>query len=644
MQTGRGERQLVQDRDVRLVLGSYSPSRVQRTNSNPRMTAPAKAKPVFVSAMALLCLCAVASYLSFAYFRAGERWVAHTQDVRVATGDVDAVINNAARERMSYMLTGNADGLERYHAAAQSIRDRIATLKSMVSDNALQSANVNELEQAVQSRLQVWEDSIARKQAGAAIDPVQVMTQNFELARRCAEASARIQAEEGRLLAERTAIAHRRFLLSSGLVVGSFAIAILLLLFYYRLLHEELRLREAAEHTANEAYAREAALRQEEQRFRLFVEAVKDYAIFTLDANGRVSSWNEGAARLKGYEAAEIIGRHFSCFFPAEDIERGKPQHEIEITAKEGRFEDEGWRVRKDGTRFWASVVLTAIRNSAGEVIGYAKVTRDFTDRMKAQEELRHANVELLKEVTERKVAETRLASSEKSLRELSRHLLRSQDEERRRIGRDLHDSLGQSLAVLKMNLDSLQMSLQSKGDAAAQVLDPCVLLADEVLREVRTISYLLYPPMLEEMGLKSAISWYLEGFSKRSGIQTTLEAAPNFDRLLPEAELAFFRILQEALTNVHRHSGSATAKIRLALADGWASMEIRDNGKGMPPTLLEQSGEDWMGSLGVGLRGMNERMRQLGGKLDVASTEQGTTVTASVPAESPQANLERTA
>ena len=626
------------------MLGLRSPAPLQRASFTPQMITPAQAKPVFVSAIALLCLCAVASYMSFVYFRASERWVAHTQDVRVTTGEVDAAIGNAGRERMTYMLTGNPEALVRYQAETNHIRDRITVLKTMVSDNPQQSANVSELEQAVQVRLQVWEDSIARKQAGATIDPVQVMTQNFDLSRRCAEASARVQAEEGKLLAERQAIAHRRFLLSSALVVGSFAIAILLLLFYYRLLHEELRLREAAEHTANEAYAREAALRQEEQRFRLFVEAVKDYAIFTLDANGRVSSWNEGAARLKGWEAAEIIGRNFSCFFPAKDVEQGKPQKELEMAANEGRFEDEGWRVRKDGSRFWANVMVTAIRNSAGEVIGYAKVTRDFTDRMKAQDDLRRANVDLLKEVTERKVAETRLASSEKSLRELSRHLLRSQDEERRRIGRDLHDSLGQSLAVLKMNLDSLQMSIQSRGDGTAQALDPCVLLADEVLREVRTISYLLYPPMLEEMGLKSAIPWYLEGFSKRSGIQTTLDVAPNFDRLLPEAELAFFRILQEALTNVHRHSGSATANIRLAVADGWASMEIQDNGKGMPQTLLEQSGEDWMGSLGVGLRGMNERMRQLGGKLEVASTEQGTSVTASVPAERPETKFERTA
>ena len=611
---------------------------------NPRMRTSVKARPIFLLAIGLLCLCALASYLSVRDFRASERWVSHTQNVRVITGEVDSAIGNAARERMSYMLTGSPDSLAHFHEGTAQVADRIRTLKSKVADSARQTANVNELQQAFESRLRVWEDGISRKQAGQKIDPVQVMAQNFDLSRRCAEASAQIQAEERRLLGAREQVAHQRFVLTSVVVVGSFVIAVLLLLFYNRLLHEELRLRQDTERAANDAYTREAALRSEEERFRLFIEAVKDYAIFTLDAQGRVSSWNQGAARLKGYEAAEIIGRHFSCFFPAEDVELGKPQQELETASREGRFEYEGWRVRKDGSRFWANVVVTAIRSNAGEVIGFVKVTRDFTERMKGQEELRSANVELLKEVAERKLAESRLANSERSLRELSLHLLRSQEEERRRIGRDLHDSLGQSLAVLKMNLDSLQMSTQAKRDGVSPMLEPCVLLAEEALREVRTISYLLYPPMLEEMGLRSAIQWYLDGFSNRSGIQTTLEASPNFDRLAPEVELAFFRILQEALTNVHRHSGSQTANIKLSIDEGWASMEIHDNGKGIPTNLLEQSGEDWMGSLGVGLRGMNERMRQLGGKLDVRSTDLGTTVTASVPAEAMRAKLERTA
>lgn len=128
----------------------------------------------------------------------------------------------------------------------------------------------------------------------------------------------------------------------------------------------------------------EAELRQSEERFRLLVDSVQDYAIFRLDTDGRVATWNAGAERIKGYTAAEIIGRHFSAFFNSEDLVAGKPAKELEIAQREGRAEDEGWRVRKDGSLFWANVVITALRNEAGELVGYAKITRDMTDKRKA--------------------------------------------------------------------------------------------------------------------------------------------------------------------------------------------------------------------------------------------------------------------
>src|SRR6266446_2221668 len=201
---------------------------------------------------------------------------------------------------------------------------------------------------------------------------------------------------------------------------------------------------------------------------------------------------------------------------------------ELEVAAKEGRFEDEGWRIRKDGSRFWASVIITAIRDDAGKLIGFGKVTRDFTERMRAQDALRQ-------EITERREAQRRLYDSEKSLRQLSKHLLRTQDEERRRIGRELHDSLGQSLA---------------------------------------------------------AIPWYLDGFSARSGIVTTFEVGDAFNRLHPDSELALFRVLQESLTNIHRHSGSATAHIRLWTKEEMVLLEIKDRGRGLAPGL---SSQDWI-------------------------------------------------
>ena len=355
----------------------------------------------------------------------------------------------------------------------------------------------------------------------------------------------------------------------------------------------------------------EEELRRSEEKFRLLVDAVQDYAIFMLDAEGRVSSWNAGAERLKGYNSSEIIGKHFSTFYPQEDIRTKKPQRELEIAVEQGRVEDEGWRVRKDGSKFWANVVITALRNHAGELIGFAKVTRDFT---------------------ERKASAQALQVSEQKLRELSQHLLRTQDEERRRIGRDLHDSLGQYLGVLKMKLDGL--TFLGDSDLAARDAASCAQLVDQCIKEVRTISYLLYPPMLEEMGLRSAIVWYLEGFTKRSGIKTSLEISPDLQRLSADAELSMFRVLQESLTNVHRHSGSATADVKLFMNDQIVVMEVRDQGNGLPPDS-DESGPDWLGALGVGLRGMRERMKQVNGSLEVISTRQGTTVRATVPLSS---------
>jgi PAS domain S-box-containing protein len=356
----------------------------------------------------------------------------------------------------------------------------------------------------------------------------------------------------------------------------------------------------------------EAALHRQEERFQLFVHTVQDYAIFMLDPDGYVTTWNLGAERIKGYKASEIIGKHFSCFYPP-GLRAEKPKRALEIAAREGHYEIEDWRLRKDGSRFWASVAITAIRDDSGNLIGFGKVTRDLTERMLAQKTLESS--------------QGKLRDSERALRELSLHLLRSQDEERRRIGREIHDSLGQYLSVLKIKLESMNAPAECSRDVNA-----CTDLVDTCLKEVRTVSYLLYPPMLEEMGLRSAVPWYLDGFSRRSGIKTSFHIPDDFGRLGRDAELVLFRVLQECLTNVQRHSGSPTAEIRIAREEDAITLEVADQGKGLPAAVMEQGGQDWMGSLGVGLRGMSERLQQLGGSLDISSNGHGTRVRATVP------------
>ena len=591
------------------------------------------AKAIFLSAIVLLCSCAVATYFSFSYLKKSDAWLVHTQEVRAAVGELEAALNHGARLRMSYLTTGDEADLAEFRTVVVQIQQQMKRLSELSEDNSVQVEHCKQLKALIVDRIQAWEVSVAQKQEGKAVGLKALLRQSMSQATLSAAATESIRAEEARLLQPRIDAAHSSSVLTSVFVVATFLVAIALLYVYYVLLNRQLRARETAELLAREAHAQEAALRREGEDFRLFIDAVKDYAIFALDSTGHIRTWNEGAQRLKGYAASEIIGEHFSRFYPTEDVQRGKPLWELEVATLEGRVEDEGWRVRKDGSRFWANVVITATRNRTGQLIGFTKVTRDFTERMRAQEALARTNAELAAEVNERKSAEAGLASSEKSLRTLSHHLLRTQDEERRRIGRDLHDSLGQYLAILKMNLDSLQLSSASNNNGAGKNIESCIRLADDSLKEVRTISYLLYPPMLEEMGLKTAIPWYLDGFSKRSSIQTTFEVDPNFGRLTLEAELALFRVLQESLTNVHRHSGSSTAGVTLSMAGDKAVLEIRDRGKGIPEKLFEQAGEDWMGSIGVGLRGMNERLRQLGGKLEITSNVLGTRVTAILPA-----------
>jgi PAS domain S-box-containing protein len=367
------------------------------------------------------------------------------------------------------------------------------------------------------------------------------------------------------------------------------------------------------------------ALHKSEERFRLLVDAIQDYAIFLLDPRGHVSSWNKSAERIKGYTASEIIGEHFSIFYPEEDRQSGKPQRELEIATAEGRLEDEGWRLRKDGSRFWANVIITRIRDDAGRLLGFGKVTRDFTERIRADQALQQ-------EIEERREAERKLRLSEKSLRQLSVCLLQSQDEERRRIGRDLHDSVGQYLAAVKMKLDSLKSCAERNQVTDIKGLTECAQFTDEAIKDVRTISYLLYPPLLEELGLKSAITWYVDGFTERSGIQTTVEIAADIGRMPHNLEVALFRVLQESLTNVHRHSGSPTAIVHLLSSNNIVTLQVIDKGQGIRAETLEHSGQDWTSALGVGLRGINERIRQLGGSLEVSSHAGGTTITATVP------------
>jgi PAS domain S-box-containing protein len=352
--------------------------------------------------------------------------------------------------------------------------------------------------------------------------------------------------------------------------------------------------------------------------FRLLVESVKDYAIFLLDPSGKVATWNQGAERIKGYRAKEIIGKHFSCFYPQEAIESKWPDRELEIASKEGRYTDEGPRVRKDGSTFWAHVVITALRDDKGELRGFSKVTRDLTERRDLEERTRELNRELRARITQLVETQRQVELRTLALQKLSGQLLQVQDQERRRLARILHDELGQELAALKMTLE-----VHNSGEDEEK-LSPAIQLTERAMSKVRNLSYLLHPPLLDESGLLPALHWYFDGLQKRSELRITFNYKPaSFSRLPGDIETAIFRVIQEALTNTYRHSGSKDARIDIEQDADRVAVRVRDFGKGIGPMAA---------NCGVGISGMNERVRQLNGELRVSRAEPGTLIEATLP------------
>ena len=220
--------------------------------------------------------------------------------------------------------------------------------------------------------------------------------------------------------------------------------------------------------------------------------------------------------------------------------------------------------------------------------------------------------------------------SAELALRNLSARLLQVQDAERRRIAREMHDSVGQLVAAVSMNLSAVREQSDRLDAKGAKAVAETIILVGEIERELRTISHLLHPPLLDEAGLGSALRWYVDEFSERSKISVDLSISPDFERLPHDMEIGVFRIVQECLTNIHRHSGSATATINMAAEDGRIVVRVQDSGKGIP--LKRQQELNSTDRTGVGFRGMRERVRQLGGSLKIQSDSNGTVIFATLP------------
>jgi signal transduction histidine kinase len=264
----------------------------------------------------------------------------------------------------------------------------------------------------------------------------------------------------------------------------------------------------------------------------------------------------------------------------------------------------------------------------SGLIIALGEANRRSLARSNwAEKQLKIAHEELEQKVQERTAD---LNTANENLRELSGRLQQIRDEERRQIARELHDSVGQLLAALGMNIAIVQCQSDKLDSAGARAISENAAMVEQISREIRTISHLLHPPLLDVAGLASALRWYVDGFSERSSIKVNLEIPKEFGRLSDEMEIAIFRMVQECLTNIHRHSGGTSATIRVHEEDHRLLVEVKDQGKGIPPEKQQELSSS--SRTGVGFRGMRERFRQLGGTLVIRSDNAGTEVSATLP------------
>ena len=366
------------------------------------------------------------------------------------------------------------------------------------------------------------------------------------------------------------------------------------------------------------------------------IVASSDDAIISKNLDGFITSWNDGAERIFGYSPQEAIGQHITLIIPPDrHLEEAQILQRLRRGERLDHFET--IRMRKDGTRLDISVTISPLRDPQGRVIGASKVARDISKQKQAemvwQENHRRTAETLEAEVRARtKELEQRNADvlrQSEQVRDLSGRLLRTQDEERRHIARELHDSAGQTLAVLGMSVAELVRKAAMNWPGLAADAEMIRETVQQLSREIRTASYLLHPPLLDEAGLSSALNWYIQGLTERSGLIIKHDISSHIGRLPRDMELAIFRLLQECLTNIHRHSGSHTATIRMARQRDLLSIEIQDEGKGMSP---ERLAEIQSKASGVGILGMRERLRQFRGEMKIESGPSGTRIRVSIP------------
>jgi PAS domain S-box-containing protein len=546
----------------------------------------------FALAVVLLALIGIVSYRATNKLVASEKLVSHTHEVQTVLEDLRSDLMEVAYARRGYIIISNEEELAGYDLAVRDLPGKLSRLSTLLSDNSFENERLQVLRSLIDRDLGVLQQSIDLRRSGRPDQREQVAFTRLgtTLTHQTQSVIQEMTEHEAKLLEQRIGESVRLYRRTVTVLATAFLLAILLLYANFFRLNLELKERERAERAARDS---------EHLINAFFSSSTVGFAI--IDSELRFERMNHVLAEMAGLEAQTFAGK-------AMGEVPGSWALDIEACAREvlstghavlDRTMSRGDPGERGQARHW-TVNCFPIPNARGEITKVGITSLD---------------------VTERKDAEA-------AARSLSSRLLRLQDEERRRIARELHDSLGQYLTALKINLE---LAREAEEPRKRELLADAVKLADGCLTETRTISHLLHPPLLDEAGFASAANWYVQGFAERSGLDVNIDVPSGLKRMPAPVETALFRVLQESLTNIHRHAQSTAAEIQLQVEAELVRLTVLDDGRGIPREFLERFRQDGTQS-GVGLAGMRERIRELGGRLDIDSGERGTKLTAEIP------------